>query len=72
MCTKLEQLRANQTTILQSYLCIVNPDIYTPQCSLCLTHIHISLITYLTVAKYQHDTTPLVCYNSPLEAAKVI
>ena len=31
MCTKLAQLRANKSTLLQSYLHTVNPETYTPQ-----------------------------------------
>ena len=38
MRTKPEQLRANKSLLLQSCLHTVNPETYTPQCPLCLTH----------------------------------
>ena len=40
MHTKLAQLRANKSPLLQSYLHTVNPDTYMPQSPLCLTHTH--------------------------------
>ena len=40
MPTKLAQLRANTSPLLQSYQHSVNPDTYAPQFSLCLTHTH--------------------------------
>ena len=40
MRTKLAQLRANKSPFLQSYLHTVNPETYTSQCSLCLSHTH--------------------------------
>ena len=59
MCAKLAQLRANKSPLLQSYLKAENPKTYMPQCPLCLSQ-HMTLITSLTVVKYQHNTTPLV------------
>ena len=38
--SKLAQLRANKSPLLQSYLNTVNPETYMPQCSLCLSHTH--------------------------------
>ena len=40
MRAKLPQLRANKSPLSQSYLHTVYPETYTPQCSLCLSHIH--------------------------------
>ena len=40
MCSKLAQLRANKSSLLQSYLHTVNPKTYMPQCPLCLSHTH--------------------------------
>ena len=40
MRTKLSQLRANKSPLLQSYLLIVNHKTYMPQCSLRLSHTH--------------------------------
>ena len=63
MRTKLAQLRANKSPLSQSYLHAVNPETYTPQSHYaCFTHM--TLITSLTAAKYQHNTTPLVCGKS--------
>ena len=58
MCTKLAQLRANKSPLLQSYLHTVNPHTHMPQCPLCLSHTHDT--NHLFVVKYQHNTTPLV------------
>ena len=59
--TKLAQLRGDKSPLLVSYLHAVNPKTYTSKCPLCLLHTHMTLITSLTVIKYQHNTTPLVC-----------
>ena len=40
MRTKLAQLRSNKLPLSQSYLHTVNPETYTPQCPLCLSHTH--------------------------------
>ena len=61
MCAKLPQLRVNKSPLSQSYLHTVNPETYTPQCPLCLSHTQMTLITSLTVVNYQQNTTPLVC-----------
>ena len=42
MHTKLAQLRANKSPLLESYLHTVNPETYMPQCPLCLSHIHLA------------------------------
>ena len=44
--------------LLQSCLYTANPETYTPQCPLCLSH------THDTVVKYQHKKTLLVCEKS--------
>ena len=40
MRTKLAQLKANKSPLLQSYLHTVNPETYKSQCPLCLSHTH--------------------------------
>ena len=40
MCTKLAQLRANKSPLLQSYLHTVNPETFMPQYPLCFSHTH--------------------------------
>ena len=40
MRTKVAQLRANKSPLLQSYLHTVNPDTYMPQCPRCFSHTH--------------------------------
>ena len=40
MRAKLAQLRANKSSLSQSYLPTVNPETYKPQCPLCLSHTH--------------------------------
>ena len=40
MRTKLAQLRANKSPLLQSYLHTVNPETYMSQCPLRLSHTH--------------------------------
>ena len=62
MHKKLEQLRANKSPPMQSYLHIVNPETYTSQCPLCLSHTRDTnclLIASLTAVNYQHSTTSL-------------
>ena len=63
MHTKLAQFRANKSLLLQSYLHTVNPETYTLQCPLFLSHTH-DTSHLLTAVKYQHNTTPLVCGKS--------
>ena len=65
MRTKLAQLRASKSPLLQSYLHTVNPNTYTPQCPLCLSQTHDT--NSLTAVNYQHNTTSL--WKRPLEAA---
>ena len=57
MCTKLAQLRSNKSPFLQSYLHTVNSLTHHNAHYAC--HKHMTLITFLTVVKYQHNTTPL-------------
>ena len=57
MRIKLAQLRANKLPLLQSYLHTINPDTYTQQCPLCLSHT-------TTPVKYQHNITSLLCGKS--------
>ena len=70
MCTKLAQLRANKSPLLQSYLHTVNPETYMPQCPLCLSYTHDTnhLLNCSQVSAQhnttQHNTTPLVCRKS--------
>ena len=40
MRTKLAEVRANKSPLLQNYLHTVNPETYSPQCPLCLSHTH--------------------------------
>ena len=60
MHTKLPQLRANKSPLLQAYLHTANSETYMPHC---LTHTH-DTNTSLTVVIYQQNTTPLVCGKS--------
>ena len=71
MHTKLAQLKANKLPLLQSYLHTVNPETYTPQCPLFLSHTHNTnhLFKCSQVAT-QHNTTSLC--KKPLEVAEVI
>ena len=71
MCTKLVQLRANKSPLLQSYLHTVNPETYTPQCPLCLSHTQDTnhLFNYSQLPT-QHNTTSL--WKKPLEATEII
>ena len=71
MLTKLAQLRANKSPLLQSYLHTVNPDTYIPQSPLCLTHTHdTNRLFNGSQVPIQHNTTRL--WKKPLEAAMVI
>ena len=63
MRTKLAQLRSNKSPLFQSYLHTVNPETYTPQCPICLSHTHDQVPA-------QHNTTSQ--WKKPLEAAEVI
>ena len=60
MHTILVQLKANKSPLLQSYLHTVNPETYTPQWPLCLSHTHDTnhLFNCSQVPK-QHNTTNL-------------
>ena len=58
--TKLAQLRANKSPLLQSYLRTVNPETYTPQCPLCLSHTHdTNYLFNCSQLPTQHNTTSL-------------
>ena len=71
MRTKLAQLRANKTPLLQSSLHKVNPEIYTPQCPLCLSHTHdINHLFNYSQLLTQQNTISL--WKKPLEAAEII
>ena len=71
MHRKLTQLKANKSPLLQSYLHTVNPEIYTPQCPLCLSHTHDSNHLFTcSQLPMQHNTTSL--WKKPLEVAEVI
>ena len=71
MHIKLAQLRANKSPLLQSYLHTVNPDTYTPQCQLCLSHTHdTNYLFNCSQVPTQHNTTSL--WKKPLKAAEVI
>ena len=71
MRTKLAQLRANKSPLLQSYLHTVNPDTYMPQCPLCLSHTHdTNYLFNCSQVPTQHNTTSL--WKKPSEAAEVI
>ena len=62
MNTKLAQLRANKSPLLESYLHTVNPDTYTTMATALDIHTYtlMTLITFLAAAKHQHNTTPPV------------
>ena len=68
MHTKLPQLRANKSPLLQVYLHTANSETYM---SHCLTHTH-DTNTSLTVVNYKQNITPSVCGKKLLEAAEVI
>ena len=71
MCTKLAQLRANKSPLLQSYLHTVNPETYMPQCPLCLSPTHdTNHHCNCSQLPTQHNTTSL--WKKPLEATEVI
>ena len=58
MHTKLAQLKANKSSLLQNYPHTVNPDTYMPQRPLCLTHMHD--INHHFNCGQEHKTIPLV------------
>ena len=71
MRTKLAQLKVNKSPLLQSYLHIVNPDTYMPQCPLCLSHRHdINHLFNCSQLPTQHNITSP--WKKPLEAAEVV
>ena len=71
MRTKLAQVRANKSLLLQNYLHTVNPVAYTPQCPLCLSHTHDThhLFNCNQVATQYNATNR---WKRSLEAAEVI
>ena len=63
--TKLAHLRANKLPLSQSYLHTVNPEIYIPQCLLCLSHTYdTNHLFNCSQLPTQLNTTPLVCGKS--------
>ena len=71
MRTELAQVRVNKSPLLQSYLHTVNPEAYTPQCPLCLSHTHDTNHNFnCSQLPTQHNTTSL--WKNPLKAAEVI
>ena len=71
MHTKLAQLKANKSPLLQSYLHTVNSENYVPQCPLCLSHTHeTNHLFNFSQLPTQHHTTNL--WKKPLQAAEVI
>ena len=72
MHAKLPQLRANKSALSQSYLHIVNPETYIPQCPLCLSHTQMTLNHLFNCSQLpkKHNTTSL--WKKPLEAAEII
>ena len=69
MRTKLTRLRANKLPPLQSYLHIINPETYMPECS-CLSHTRRrNHLFNCSQVPTQHSTTSL--WKKPLEAAEV-
>ena len=71
MGTKLAQLRANNSPLLQSYLYSINLDTYTPRSPLCFSHTHdTSHLFNCSQVKTRHNTNNL--WKKPLQAAKVI
>ena len=65
MHTKLAQLRANKSPLLQSDQHTVNPENYMPQYHLCLSHTHdINHLFNCNQVSTQHNTTPIVCGKS--------
>ena len=71
MRAKLPQLRANKSPLSQSYLHTVNPETYTPQCSLCLSHTHdTNHLFNCSQLPTKHNTPSL--WEKSLEAAEVI
>ena len=71
MRTKLAQLKANKSPLLQSYLHTVNPDTYMPQYPLWLSPTHdTNHLFNCSQVPTQHNITSL--WKKPLEAAEVI
>ena len=71
MRKNLAQLRANKSPLLQSYLHTVNPETYTLQCLLCLSHTHdTNHLFNCSQVPTQHNTASM--WEKPLEAAEVI
>ena len=71
MRTKLAQLTANKSPLLQSYLHTVNIEIYMPQCPLCLSHTNdTNHLFHCSQFPTQHNATSL--WKKLLEAAEVI
>ena len=70
MLTKLAQLRSNKSPLLQSYLHTVNPETYTSQCPICLSHTHDTNHFFnCSQLPTEHNSTSL--WKKPLEAAEV-
>ena len=61
MRTKLAKLRANKSPLLQSYPHIHGTLKLTRNNARYICHVLMTLNTSLTIVKYQHNTTPLVC-----------
>ena len=57
MCTKLAQLRANKSPLMQSYLHTVNPKTYMPHAYYDTNHLY-------NCSQVPHNTTTLVCGKS--------
>ena len=58
MRTKLAQLKANKSPIFPSYLPTANPETYTPQCPLYLSHTHkTNHLFNCSQLPTQHNTT---------------
>ena len=69
--TKLAQLKANKSPLLQNYLQKVNPETYTRQCPLCLSHtLDTNHLFNCSQVPTQHNTTSL--WKKPLKAANAI
>ena len=72
MRTKLAQLKANKSPLLQSYLHTVDPETYKPQWPLCLSHTHdTNHLFNCNQLPTQHNTTTSL-WKKPLKAAEVI
>ena len=71
MNTKLAQLRANKSPFLQSYLHTVNPETYTPQCPVCLSHTH-DTNHLLKCSQLPTQQNSISVWEKPFEAAEII